>query len=174
MTLSPNGMATNTAKAGTIDMSGARLNSSLSALYGTISSLNRSFIMSANGCNTPCGPTLQGPSLTCMWPATFLSIHVSGRGSAKTIMVTTTTLNIIIAASIRIVMSGIRSRVKEGGYSAGSFPAMNSWQDAFFHNLLCEPLPAPHVVDHLYVAGVHPLHDRVDGEDDVPEELIYD
>ena len=72
-----------------------------------ISSLNMSLIVSAMGCKMPCGPTLYGPSLSWMWPATFLSSHVRGIGSPKRIMVTTTTLTIMSATSISVFMSGI-------------------------------------------------------------------
>ena len=107
VTLSPMGIATKTAKAGTIAMSGASQKRNLSALAGIISSLSMSLMASATGCNRPCGPTLQGPSLTCICPAIFLSIHVSGIGRIKRILVAIKTL-IAIAMTVNMVaVSGI-------------------------------------------------------------------
>ena len=85
--LSPNGMATNTTKGGTMARIGASLNRKRSASAGMWSSLVRSLIPSATGCSNPCHPTRIGPSRCWMWPAIFRSSHTSGNGSSKSIAI---------------------------------------------------------------------------------------
>src|SRR3990172_13441739 len=152
VTFSPNGMATKTRNAGIIAISGASLKRNLSALSGTMSSFKISFRVSARGCSMPCGPTLMGPSLTWICPATFLSSQVRGIGRLKMIPVRIQALTIIISTSIRVPVSSIC-------YSAGRFKLPS--------------FSAPHVIYHLDVPRVHAAHYRMDREYYVTEELVY-
>ena len=69
----PNGTTTNTVNAASTTMKGAIQKTVASASAGMMSSFSSSLIASAIGCNSPCGPTRIGPSLTCMCASAFRS-----------------------------------------------------------------------------------------------------
>ena len=62
----PNGTTRKVVNAVIVTTTGALKNTSLSALFGMMSSLISSFSASANGCSNPCGPTRMGPRRICM------------------------------------------------------------------------------------------------------------
>src|SRR4051794_3274143 len=74
--VSLNGITAHAARAGANDSIGAMKNSARLAPDGTTISLNSIFSTSANGCNSPSGPTRFGPMRTCIQPMTLRSAYV--------------------------------------------------------------------------------------------------
>ncbi len=66
LTSGPKGITANARNAGTVAITGARMNTSLSAAFGTMSSFNASFTPSARLCSRPNGPLTFGPMRCCI------------------------------------------------------------------------------------------------------------
>src|SRR4051812_41606742 len=76
-TIGPNGMTENAVNAVTVEITGARKNTALSARAGMMSSLNASFRPSARDWSRPNGPTRLGPGRTCMRATTRRSYQIA-------------------------------------------------------------------------------------------------
>ena len=72
----PMGMTAMEVSAVTSAITGANKYKGLLAKGGVTSSLKMNFKPSANGCQTPNGPTRDGPQRFCMWPTTLRSNSV--------------------------------------------------------------------------------------------------
>ena len=66
VTSGPNGMTENATKAGTTEITGAMMKTTLSAALGVMSSLSASFTPSARLWSRPKGPCMLGPMRCCM------------------------------------------------------------------------------------------------------------
>src|SRR2546423_11306949 len=82
-TWGPNGITENAVNAHTVEMTGAKKYTTLSASRGMMSSLNASFSPSASDWSRPNGPTRFGPGRTCMRATTRRSYQI-----AKSVMTT--------------------------------------------------------------------------------------
>ena len=76
ITLGENGITAAVPSANSTVSGGARRNSHLSALAGTMLSFCSSFSASANGCRSPAGPTSVGPRRLCMRPENLRSNQI--------------------------------------------------------------------------------------------------
>ena len=72
----PMGITAKMIRAGTSDITGARVCTQGLAWEGVMSSLRASLIPSAIGCSSPKGPTRLGPRRTCIRPITRRSVQV--------------------------------------------------------------------------------------------------
>jgi hypothetical protein len=61
----------------TVEMTGAKKNTTLSASFGMTSSLNASFSPSASDCSRPKGPLRLGPGRTCIRATTRRSYQIA-------------------------------------------------------------------------------------------------
>ena len=65
-TTGPNGITEKATNAGTVAITGARMNTTLSAAFGVMSSLSASFTPSASDWSRPNGPCTLGPMRCCI------------------------------------------------------------------------------------------------------------
>ena len=78
-TTGPSGITANATKAAVAEMTGARMKTTLSAAFGTMSSLSASLMPSASDCSRPNGPWYFGPIRCCMRATTLRSPQMVSR-----------------------------------------------------------------------------------------------
>src|SRR6187200_140440 len=75
-TTGPSGMTENATNAAVAEITGARMNTTLSAAFGTMSSLRPSLMPSARDCSRPNGPWYFGPTRCCIRATTLRSPQI--------------------------------------------------------------------------------------------------
>ena len=94
-TVGPNGITANAVKAQTVEMTGAKKYTTLSASFGMMSSLNASLSPSARLCSRPNGPCRLGPGRCC--------IRATTRRSYQIVNSVMTTRNAKIATTLMMI-----------------------------------------------------------------------
>ena len=92
VTTGPNGMTATARKAGIADNSGARMKTTLSTAFGTMSSFSISLTPSARLCSRPKGPCTLGPMRCCIRATTRRSSQMMNSVITNRITKASTTL----------------------------------------------------------------------------------